>query len=74
MRVFLCPCDKSSVSLSSGTRETALSDGSHRLDVIIFYVMTELQPVSKCHASSLRQLFFIMQLIEVLVIKSANYI
>jgi hypothetical protein len=41
MRVILCPCDKPSVSLSSDTRERALSDGSHRVDVDTFYVRSE---------------------------------
>jgi hypothetical protein len=73
MRVILCPCDKPSLSLSSDIRERALSDGSHRVDVNNFYVMTEFQSDSKCHApSSLRQLFFIMNLMEVIVLKTAN--
>jgi hypothetical protein len=59
MRVIHYPYDKQSLFLSLDTRERALSDGSHRVDVVFFYAMTEWEAGSKCLApASLRQLLF----------------
>jgi hypothetical protein len=59
MKIILCTSDGSRhISCIADTRETALSDGSHGVDALVFYMETESEPDSEWHApSSLRQVF-----------------